>query len=110
MNVKSIRLILKVCAEDTRLRILHLLIHDEMTVKDICQALDIAQSVASKHLSRLRLLKVATDRRQGNLVFYSLIKQKDSLQYDIINFLKPRFKQIPSLQEDLKTAIKIRKK
>jgi len=108
MNVKSIRLILKACAEDTRLRILSLLNGGELTVKAICQILGISQSVISKHLSRLRLLKIVTDRRQGNLVYYRLTNKKGSFEHNLIGFLKTYFKLAEDIQKDIKALKKLR--
>jgi len=110
MDVKSMRVILKACAEDTRLRILNLLNDGELTVKKICQTLGISQSVISKHLSRLRLLSMVTDERQGNLVYYRLTNTKGSFEHNIIGFLKGYFKQAKRMQEDIKTLKKLRNK
>ncbi|MBU1086110.1 MAG: metalloregulator ArsR/SmtB family transcription factor [Candidatus Omnitrophica bacterium] len=107
MNVKDIRLILKSCAEDTRLRILNLLDDEEVTVKVICETLKISQSVVSKHLSRLRLLKMVVDRRSGNLVYYRLTRKTESFQYKITLFLHEQCQQISSLQDDKKILLKV---
>ncbi|MFH1062858.1 MAG: metalloregulator ArsR/SmtB family transcription factor [Candidatus Omnitrophota bacterium] len=109
INVKSIRSVLKACAEDTRLRILNLLDTKEVTVKVICQTLAISQSVASKHLSRLRLIKLVVDRRCGNLVYYRLTKNVDSFQYKVTLFLHEQCQQISSLQDDKKMLSKVLK-
>lgn len=103
-------MILKACAEDTRLRILNLLENNELTVKKICQTLNIAQSVISKHLSRLRLLKLVVDRRQGKPVYYRLTNKKDTFQCKIITFLQSQYKKRQTLQIAKKKAKKTRKK
>ena len=52
MNLKTLRQILKACADDTRLRILNILKEKELTVKEICATLKISQPMISKHLTR----------------------------------------------------------
>ena len=108
MSVKNTRVILKACAEDTRLRILNLLGNNEITVKMISQVLKVNQSVISKHLGRLRLLKIVFDRRDGNLVYYRLTQNKDSFQYKLINFLRKHCAEIPACKEDKKLLSKLK--
>ncbi|MFH2137657.1 MAG: metalloregulator ArsR/SmtB family transcription factor [Candidatus Omnitrophota bacterium] len=103
MSVKKVRLVLKACAEDTRLRIISLLEGEELPVGEICRTLKVSQSVISKHLSRLRFLKIVTDRRRGNRVFYTLTNKTDSFQYEIVAFLQAQCKDIPSLKIDKKS-------
>ena len=99
MNVKSMRLILKACAEDSRLKMIHLLKDRELTVKEIGAALKMKQPMVSKHLTRLRLLKVVIDRREGNLVFYRLTKKEDSFQYKVTRFLAEELDSLAVIKE-----------
>jgi ArsR family transcriptional regulator, virulence genes transcriptional regulator len=55
-----------------RLIILCMLAEGPRTVTDICTATGMRQSLASQHLSRLRLDKLVTSERQGHFVHYSL--------------------------------------
>ena len=89
MNLKKLRQILKALADDTRLRIVSLLYRQELTVKRICNTLKVSQSTISKHLVRLRLLKIVIDRRQGNFIYYKL--NRDSDQGKIVGFLISQF-------------------
>ena len=109
MTVKNIRMILKACAEDTRLRILNILHGRELTVKIICQALKVNQSVISKHLSKLRMLKMVVDKRIGNLVYYRLTSKKDTFQYNVILFLKKECSGLPQLDADKKLLLSLLK-
>ncbi len=103
MNIRSMRMILKACAEDSRLRIINLLDDRELTVKDIGAALKMKQPMVSKHLTRMRLLRVVVDRREGNMVFYRLTKKEDTFQYRITQFLISEFKQ-SSIERQQKAA------
>ena len=98
MNLKSLRQILKVFADDTRLRIINIISRRELTVKDICAALRINQPTISKHLVRLRLLKIVKDRRAGNLIYYSLNPNSEAVK--IAGFLFTKFKHLEVFKKD----------
>lgn len=55
-----------------RLIILCVLAEESRTVTEICAATGMRQSLASQHLSRLRLDKLVSAERQGHFVHYSL--------------------------------------
>ena len=77
MNIKKVRQILKSFADDTRLRILSLLDHGDLTVSQMCRILRKNQSNLSKHLMRLRLTGLVGDRRESLNVYYHLTNPKD---------------------------------
>ena len=111
MNLKSLRQILKTSADDTRLRIMNILYDNELNVKDICKILRIGQSTVSKHLSRLRLLKMVTDKRVGNLVYYSNNnKIPESLQNKVTSFIISQFADIETFKKDKEEARKLKEK
>lgn len=89
MQLKKLRQILKSLADDTRLRILNVLSQKELMVKAICGVLNISQPTASKHLVRLRLLKIVIDRREGNYIYYRLNSGSD--QGKIVKFVISNF-------------------
>jgi DNA-binding transcriptional ArsR family regulator len=108
-NLKALRQTLKACADDTRLRILNILYKNELTVKDICTVIGARQSTVSKHLSRLRLSKIVTDRRAGNLVYYSLSDDTGGLQGRITSFIVSRLGGIAEFSSDRKTLHRLGK-
>jgi ArsR family transcriptional regulator len=110
MNLKSLRQILKACADDTRLRIIHILKKDVLTVKDICEILNVSQPTISKHLAKLRLLKVVADKRIGNLVYYSLNKATNSFQGQIASFIVSQFSDVSAFKKDKEEMRKLRRK
>jgi ArsR family transcriptional regulator, virulence genes transcriptional regulator len=63
---------LRALANPHRLKILKLLDRAPHTVMDICERLNLRQSLASQHLARLRIDGVVTAERQGHHVVYSL--------------------------------------
>ena len=62
----------KALADDTRQRILVMLLDGEKCVGDIVDAFDMTQPTISHHLSVLRRLRLVTSRKKGKLVFYAL--------------------------------------
>lgn len=67
-------LLLRACADRTRLRILALLTRGELCVCDIQAALAAPQSKVSRHLATLRRAGLVADRRRGRWKHYSLAK------------------------------------
>jgi ArsR family transcriptional regulator len=64
--------IFKALADETRLRILTLLLSGELCVCEVTAALDLPQSTASRHLAYLRNAGWVLDRRQGIWMYYRL--------------------------------------
>ncbi len=71
--MKEIARFYKVLADESRLRMLWLLLnHRELCVCDFTAVLGITQSKASRHLATLRLAGLVDDRREGAWSHYSL--------------------------------------
>jgi DNA-binding transcriptional ArsR family regulator len=62
----------KAVADETRLRILGLLVEREMCVCEVMIALDLTQPTASHHLRILDAVGLVRDRKEGKWVFYRL--------------------------------------
>lgn len=63
---------LKLFADPTRLRILALLLREELSVAELQEILGMAQSRISSQLALLRQADLVSDRREGKKSFYSL--------------------------------------
>ena len=63
---------LKLVAEPTRLRILALLLREELSVAELQEILDMAQSRISSSLALLRSAELVSDRRDGKRAYYRL--------------------------------------
>jgi ArsR family transcriptional regulator len=80
--------IYKALADETRLRILALLLSEgELCVCDIIAALKLPQSTVSRHLARLRNAGWVIDRRCGLWIYYS-IQDNGAGQKELITLLK----------------------
>ena len=62
----------KLFADDTRLRIICILLKEELCVCDLCELLGLNQSQVSHQLQLLRNSKLVKFRREGKQIFYSL--------------------------------------
>ncbi len=62
----------KVFGDETRLKILHLLLLKELCVCDIAKTLDMTDSAISHQLRVLKANRLAKSRREGKSIFYSL--------------------------------------
>jgi DNA-binding transcriptional ArsR family regulator len=59
-------------ADPTRLRIVHVLMRQEMCTSDLAVTLSLSEPVVSQHLRVLRNLDLVTSRRAGRIVYYSV--------------------------------------
>jgi len=64
--------LLKALAEETRLRILHLLAQEDLAGSDLMEILNMGQSRVSTHLNLLKEVGLVADRRHGRKSLYSL--------------------------------------
>lgn len=62
----------KILSDETRLRILVLLFHQEYCVCELCGILGESQPKVSKHLTKLRDLGLVKDIRREQFIYYSL--------------------------------------
>ena len=63
---------LKLLSDPTRLRLLALLMQEELSVAEMQEILGMAQSRISSQLAQLRQAGFVADRREGKKAFYSL--------------------------------------
>lgn len=94
MSMKNEARLFKSLADETRLKILWLLLgQEELCVCDIMRVLGITQSKASRHLRYLYHLGLVTDRREGLWMYYSLCvapgSQGDKLLKVVYEMLEP---------------------
>lgn len=64
--------LLKLLANDHRLIILCRLGEREMSVSELLECVDLAQSALSQHLAKLRAEKLVATRRAGQMIYYRL--------------------------------------
>ena len=65
----------KVLGDETRMKIIYALSHEELCVTDLAAALEMTQSAVSHQLKLMRMANQVKSRREGKSIFYSLDDQ-----------------------------------
>jgi ArsR family transcriptional regulator len=100
----------KAFADETRLRVLHLLTRGELCVCDIMDALRLPQSKVSRHLAYLRDSGLVQVRRDGLWKHYSLAPAASKFQKGILGCLSGCFEEVDVLRRDMKNLKNQKKK
>ena len=78
VNTLELIQILKAISDETRVRILNILMNSELCVGEIENLLNINQSNASRHLSTLKNASLITYEKNAQWIYYSI--NKDTLE------------------------------
>jgi ArsR family transcriptional regulator len=98
----------KALGDNTRLRIINLLLHGELCVCDIQYVLENSQPNVSRHLSYLKNSGMVLDRRDGYRMYYRLADPREATRRLLFEFLRQVLSDQKQLQSDtarLKDAI-----
>ncbi len=96
----------KALADETRLRILGLLLSEgELCVCDIMAALQLPQSTTSRHMAYLRTSGWVDDRRSGLWVHYKVTAAGSAFQQEIANLLGTHLPDLAVAGEDRKRLV-----
>lgn len=99
--MEQITQLYKAFSDETRLRIIMLLVHGELCVCDLMAILELPQSKVSRHLSFLKKSNLITSERVGVWMHYSLKQWTDELYSAQIKFLKEKFSHLSQFSFDL---------
>ncbi len=91
---------LKIISDSTRLRVLALLLTEELSVAELQEILGMAQSRISSQLALLRQAGFVTDRRDGKKAFYSLRTTLPANQLTLIQAACESVTELPESGED----------
>jgi len=108
--MRELEQLFKGLADQTRLRILNLLIHGELCVCDIQYVLESSQPNVSRHLTYLKNSGLVLDRREGTRTYYRLAQPKEGVHKLLFGFLRDIFRSSEAMEEDsrkLKSAIEM---
>ena len=86
-------------SDSTRLRILYLLYHREVCVRNIAEAIEMSPPAVSHHLRSLKQLGVITSRRIGKEVHYTIADTSDGAL--VSDLLKTVFERKGMYEEDI---------
>ncbi len=93
----------KLLSDETRLRIMVLLYHNEFCVCQLTGITGISQPNVSKHLARLRDMGFVKDEKKEQYTFYSL-SIEDKLFEDILEKIVFNVKDYPVLKSDIEKS------
>ncbi|MBW8782051.1 MAG: metalloregulator ArsR/SmtB family transcription factor [Verrucomicrobia bacterium] len=91
---------LKLLSDPTRLRLLALLLREELAVAELQEILGMAQSRISSQLALLRQTDVVVDRREGKKAFYSLRPGLPAKSLTLLRAACDAVAELPELAED----------
>ncbi len=91
---------LKILSDSTRLRVLALLLKEELSVAELQEILGMAQSRISSQLALLRQAGFVSDRREGKKAFYSLRATLDPKQLTLLRAACDSVTELPESAED----------
>ncbi len=96
----------KALSEESRLRILALLMQSEMCVCEIEASLHMTQSSASRHLTLLKRSGILECYKVAQWSYYRVDEKFKTENIDLWNYLQIKLKEIPTYQMDLEEGIK----
>lgn len=92
--------IFKVLAEESRIRILSMLLEGEMCVCEIEACLKMTQSNASRHLTALRKSGILERCKRAQWMYYKISRKFIEENKELWEYLKNRLKELPSYISD----------
>ncbi|HEV7556323.1 MAG TPA: metalloregulator ArsR/SmtB family transcription factor [Kofleriaceae bacterium] len=100
LDVRPLTLMFRALGDETRLRIVALLVHGELCVCHLEKALGLSQPNVSRQLGILRSANIVEARREGTWVYYSLSKQNHEVVESQLGALVKTFGAERSLRTD----------
>ena len=93
----------KLLSDETRLRIMVLLFHNELCVCQLTGITGISQPNVSKHLAKVRDIGLVKDERKEQYTFYSLNIEEQLLE-DILKKIVDNIESYPTLKLDIEKS------
>ncbi len=99
---------LRLLADPTRLRLVLLLEHEELSVAELQDVMGMGQSRISSHLAQLKRAGVVADRRAGKNVYYGLAQNgaTDATRAKVSELVRTLARELPETARD-RTALKV---
>lgn len=95
----------KALADETRIRLLNILMHHELSVNEVVTLMAMGQSRISRHLKILTDSGLLECRRDGAWAFYSAAGNSTAGRF--VNLLGPVFETEPQLSGDIENAARL---
>jgi ArsR family transcriptional regulator len=100
--MKSFTRLLAALTDPTRLRLVQLLLREELCVCELVDALQVPQYKVSRHLSRLRGVGLVEARRNGRWMYYSIGRQGElnTFHRDLLRVMDVHLDGVPAVRKD----------
>lgn len=98
--------IFKALSEESRLRIVSLLIEREMCVCEIEACLELTQSNASRHLTLLKKSGILESYKNAQWSYYRIDEKFKRDHMELWNYLNVMLKEIPTYQVDCEECVR----
>lgn len=108
--MKSLVPFFRALADETRMRIVMLLLHGELCVCDLMAILDTPQSKLSRHLAYLKHSGIVSGRREGVWMHYSLRTPLNDLYQVQFHLFKEKFSALSPFKQDKRKMLKFKAK
>ena len=92
--------IFKALSEENRLRILALVMEDEMCVCEIEECLNMTQSNVSRHLTALKKCGILDSYKKAQWTYYKIDNNFIEKKPDLFAYLTKELKQLPCYNSD----------
>lgn len=93
-------MLLKTLADPTRMKLLKLLLHEELCVCELQELLQISQSAVSQHIGKLKQAGLLKERRAGMWTYYRGDQQRISAGLgDLATFVTTTPSAIPEMAD-----------
>jgi ArsR family transcriptional regulator len=102
--------ILKILSDPTRLRLLALVVREELSVAELQEILGMGQSRISSQLALLRTVNLVTDRREGKNAFYSFRNNLPEKTLALIKAAIESVSELPIIADDRENLDRILQK
>ena len=102
IKAKDIITLLSALADPTRLRLVRLLLQEELCVCELVDALRVPQYKVSRHLARLRRVGLVHSRRNGRWMYYSIGRQGElnAFHRDLLKVMDIHLNGVPAARKD----------
>ena len=99
--MKEVSQLFKAFSDESRIRIINLLLQGELCICNLMKILKMSQSKVSRHMAYLKHSGIVNDRREGVWVYYSLLEPEKRVHQCLLECLKNCFSEYEVLNHDL---------
>jgi ArsR family transcriptional regulator len=100
-DVRPLTRVFRALGDETRVRIVALLVHGERCVCHLENALDLSQPNCSRQLGILKMAGIVDSRRDGTWVYYRISEQEHESVRKVLEVLTTTFGSERTLRADL---------